>query len=181
MSDVVDTIVRLFEERGAGPYGEEVVTQLQHALQSAALAEEAQAGASLIAAALLHDIGHIMEEADTPSRGDSLDDAHEYRAHGWLREHFGQRVAEPVRLHVLAKRYLCSVDEGYVRKLSPTSHQSFLDQGGPMNAEEREAFEAEPAYEDALTLRRWDDQAKDPNGEPPALAHFVPYLREALI
>lgn len=182
MSEVVDTLVKVFEKHGSGRYGAEMVTQLQHALQTAMLAEAASAPQSLIVAALLHDVGHIFEDGVSENHGmeGNLDDRHEYRANVWLKRHFGTEVADPIRLHVQAKRYLCSKDADYVNALSPTSHQSYLDQGGPMSIEEMETFESEPEFQSALKLRRWDDQAKDPDQPTDSLEHFLPYLEGQL-
>jgi phosphonate degradation associated HDIG domain protein len=182
MSDIIDRILRTFDQRGDLAYGGEAVTQRQHALQAATLAAAEQAGPRLVAAALLHDIGHILDADELPAGTDTdLDDAHEERAYGWLLRHFGPPVADPVRLHVAAKRYLCTVDPAYAGKLSPTSHKSYLDQGGPMNAEERAAFEAEPHFEESLRLRRWDDLAKDPSMATLRIPAFRPALEQALL
>jgi phosphonate degradation associated HDIG domain protein len=182
MSNVVDTIVKVFTERGSGQYGAENVTQLQHALQTAQLAEEASAPPSLIVAALVHGIGHIFENSfsDSHDLDANLDDGHEHRANTWLKRHFGSKVADPVRLHVLAKRYLCTMGGDYVKALSPTSHKSFLDQGGRMSSAEVKAFEREPELRPALELRRWDDQSKNPDRVTPGLEHFRPFIEEAL-
>jgi phosphonate degradation associated HDIG domain protein len=182
MSDVIESILRTFDLRGDLAYGSEAVTQRQHALQSATLAAAEQADSRLVAAALLHDIGHILDAAELPHGIDTdLDDAHEERAYHWLLRHFGPAVADPVRLHVAAKRYLCTVDPGYAGKLSPTSFKSYLDQGGPMNPEERADFEAEPHFEPSLRLRRWDDLAKDPAMATRTIADFRPDLEQALL
>lgn len=181
MQSVIKTIIKTFEERGSGKYGKEDVTQLQHALQSAQLAEEDKAPAELIAAALLHDIGHIIESGDLPQHNDqNLDDKHEERAYDWLKEHFGNPVADPVRLHVVAKRYLCTKDQSYEKALSPTSFESYVDQGGKMNDDEIKTFESEPHYQEALRLRRWDDSAKDKSKETPDINHYTPYLEQCL-
>jgi phosphonate degradation associated HDIG domain protein len=181
MSPVIQTIITTFEERGNGKYGKEEVTQLQHALQSAQLAEDVQAPAELIAAALLHDIGHIIESGELPEHNEqNLDDLHEERAYEWLTAHFGRPVADPVRLHVVAKRYLCTKDQSYEKTLSPTSYKSYLDQGGQMNDEEIGTFEREPYHKEALRLRHWDDLAKDQTKSTPAIQHFVPYLEQCL-
>lgn len=181
MNDLIERITLAFEARGDLAYGSEAVTQRQHALQSAALAVEEGAAAPLVVAALLHDIGHILDTSELPKDdGQNLDDAHEERAYAWLLDHFGPRVADPVRLHVAAKRYLCTVDPGYAAKLSPTSYKSYLDQGGVMNPDERAAFEAEPHFKDALSLRRWDDLAKDPGRSTPPLAEFRGRIESAL-
>ena len=178
---MTQTIIDLFEKRGNERYGKEDVTQLQHALQCAALAQAEEAGAVLVTAALLHDIGHLMGEEHMPATTtENLDDGHEEKAHEWLNTLFGPEVADPVRLHVAAKRYLCTVDPSYSQKLSPTSYKSYLDQGGPMSDAERRAFEAEPHYQAALRLRHWDDQAKAPDLQTPEITAFVPYLEEVL-
>jgi len=182
MSDIIERILHLFELRGDLAYGSEAVTQGQHALQRASLAVAEQADPQLVAAALLHDIGHILDATELPAGiGADLDDAHEDLAFRWLLEHFGSRVADPVRLHVDAKRYLCTVDPAYADKLSPTSHKSYLDQGGPMNPEERAAFEAEPHFQESLRLRVWDDLAKEPSMATPRISAFRPALEQALL
>ncbi len=182
MSDVIERILHTFDLRGDLAYGTEAVTQRQHALQSATLAAAEQADSSLVTAALLHDIGHILDAAELPQGIDTdLDDAHEERAYQWLLRHFGPAVADPVRLHVAAKRYLCTLDPGYAEKLSPTSFKSYLDQGGPMNPGERADFEAEPHFEESLRLRRWDDLAKDPTMTTRTIAEFRPVLEQSLL
>lgn len=176
-SNVVEQIRAVYELRGQESYGVEEVTQLEHALQSAHWAEKSGAAPELIAAALLHDIGHILHSQAMPQEcSTNLDDRHEYRAFEWLREHFGLAVADPVRLHVAAKRYLCSVDPDYVHQLTPTSLKSFHDQGGIMSDEELAQFQAEPHFEAAIQVRRWDDLAKDSQAIPPDLKHYLPYL-----
>lgn len=179
--DVVTQIVEVFNQRGAENYGSEAVTQLEHAIQTALLALRDGAEDSLVAAALLHDIGHLLGNSPLPtSASQNYDDQHENRAYGWLREHFGLRVADPVRLHVAAKRYLCTVDPSYCDSLSPTSLKSFYDQGGVMNAMEKAAFEQEKYFQEALRLRRWDDEAKDPTIAVPSIDSFVDLLQLAL-
>lgn len=181
MDDAIKKIGDLFAARGNARYGSEPVSQLQHALQSAQLARESGAKSSQIVAALLHDIGHLWGDHDLPeSDASNLDDQHEYRANRWLREHFGPSVADPIRLHVLAKRYLCTVDPGYEARLSPVSRKSYYDQGGTMSEDEVAEFESEPSWQDALALRRWDDQAKDPNRDTPSWEDFLDEIESCL-
>jgi len=173
----IETVVRIFQERGSSRYGDEYVTQLEHAIQAACLAKESDANHTLVAAALLHDIGHIIFDQDLPESNDEdLNDFHEERAYQWLLSNFGRAVADPVRLHVLAKRYLCTVEPEYASSLSPTSLKSFHDQGGLMTNEELQSFRDEPFYQEALTLRRWDDLAKQENKVIPDIEHFAPLL-----
>ena len=120
-----------------------------------------------MAAALLHDIGHLRQETDT---------RHGEAGARWLSQWFGEAVTEPVRLHVPAKRYLCATEPGYFGLLSAESVRTLSLQGGPMTAEEAAAFEALPHAADAVAVRRWDDEAKDPAVTPPEFAHFAALL-----
>ena len=181
MNEVIKKIGEVYSTRGDERYGTEPVSQLQHALQAAQLAREAGAEPSQVVAALLHDIGHLWDHHEMPqSEAENLDDQHEYRANRWLREHFGSNVADPIRLHVRAKRYLCTVDPGYEEHLSPVSRKSFHDQGGAMSEDEVAEFESESSMEDALALRRWDDQAKEPNRVTPSLNDFKSEIEACL-
>ena len=176
----IDNIIRLFQERGESQYGGESVTQRQHALQCALLAEKESAPAALITAALLHDIGHLLHRlpADAPDRG--VDDSHEDLGCRFLKGLFGDSVAEPVRLHVPAKRFLCSTDSEYEGRLSQPSRVSLELQGGRMSDEEVADFKLNPFADDAVRLRRWDDEAKVVDLETPAIEHFLHYLETAL-
>jgi gamma-butyrobetaine dioxygenase len=168
-----ETIGELFAGTGArDPMGEPVPIG-EHMLQAGALAEAAGAAAALVAAALLHDIGHLLG-------GDDGEERHGASGARWLSQWFGDAVTEPVRLHVPAKRYLCAADPGYLALLSAESVRTLSMQGGPMTAAEVASFEALPFYGDAVAVGRWDDQAKDPAVTAPRFAHFVPLL-EALV
>src|SRR5580658_10836272 len=138
-----------------------------HMRQAGGLAEAAGADAPLVAAALLHDIGHLRQETDA---------RHGEAGARWLSQWFGEAVTEPVRLHVPAKRYLCAVEPGYFGLLSEESVRTLARQGGPMTSAEAAAFEALPHAPDAVSVRRWDDEAKDPAVTPPGFAHFAPLL-----
>lgn len=173
-------ILQLFRERGESQYGKEPVSQQEHALQAAYFAERAGADSPLIAACLLHDVGHLLHHLpdDAPEQG--IDDHHETLAGRWLERRFGPEVVEPVRLHVAAKRYLCTTDEAYLGELSPASVLSLKLQGGTMSAAEVEAFRLHPHCAAAVSLRRWDDAAKVPHLATPNLEHFAAHLDRAL-
>jgi [1-hydroxy-2-(trimethylamino)ethyl]phosphonate dioxygenase len=167
--------------RGAGPdYGSDRVTQLEHALQCATLAEEAGAASALIIAALLHDIGHLVHELPRNVARRGIDDRHEVRGRDWLGKWFAEDVTGPVRLHVDAKRYLCATDPGYRQILSPASAQSLALQGGPFPIALAEGFIGLPHAKAAVQLRRWDEAAKVPGRATPDLDHFRPYLEAHL-
>ncbi|MEQ8654685.1 MAG: phosphonate metabolism protein/1,5-bisphosphokinase (PRPP-forming) PhnN [Kiloniellales bacterium] len=167
----LEPLFSLLRDKGGARYGGEAVTQLQHALQAAHLAESAGASDAQIVAALLHDIGHMrIDDEGLAARG--RDGRHEEAGAAFLRLSFGPSVTEPVRLHVDAKRTLCAIDPNYVASLSPASLTSLRVQGGPYSPRDAEAFRAFPFAEEALALRRWDDLAKDPAATAPDLQHF---------
>lgn len=176
--DPLQHIEALFALHGHRPYEgarREPVTMLEHALQCAQLAEWADARTTLVIAALLHDIGHFI---GTDGIGDDEDDTHETRAVPLLVHAFGAAVAEPVRLHVAAKRYLVATDAAYAGTLSSASVHSLGLQGGPMTLDERTAFDALPHAGEALMLRRWDDMAKTPGKPTPPLAWYLTLMEE---
>ena len=156
----VDEVLALYERYGGGRYDEEI-SQLAHAEQTAALARAAGATDAVVAAALLHDVGHLLEVAERDGPRDrTIDHRHEAIGSAWLTPLFGPEVTAPIALHVRAKRYLCAVDRSYADVLSPGSTSSLERQGGPLDPSEVAAFERNRGWEGAVALRRWDDQAK---------------------
>ncbi|MFV0296242.1 MAG: HD domain-containing protein [Hyphomicrobiaceae bacterium] len=157
------TLARLFElleTHGNGRYGLSDVTQLDHALQSAALAADRLLGEEIVVAALFHDVGHLLADVDVSLADDGIDDRHEETSADMLEPIFGRAVSEPVRLHVAAKRYLCGSNPAYFEKLSQDSRTSLAVQGGPMTALEIAAFDRLDGRAAALALRIIDDEAK---------------------
>lgn len=178
--DPVASIAVLLEQKGSRRYGLAAVSQLQHALQAALLAEQMGADAALVTAALLHDVGHMVHGLGEDPAADGVDDRHEELGRAYLAGLFGPAVTEPVRLHVAAKRYLCATEADYFAKLSPDSVRSLALQGGPMSPKEVAAFDALPHAQAAVRLRRFDEGAKVANLPTPPVAHFLPYLRACL-
>jgi len=182
MSLTLPDIALLFQRHGHAQYTGEPVTQLEHALQTATLAERENASPALIAAALLHDLGHMLEDAsagydihDTPTAS-GIDDLHQYRILPFLRALFDEDVLAPIRLHVDAKRYLCAVEPAYFSSLSADSVRSLQLQGGVFDRKQADDFIAMPHAVDATRLRRWDDLAKTADLATPDYAHFARYL-----
>ena len=175
-----DQIRDLFSEQGHLAYGEGV-SELQHALQAASLAQKDNAPNSLIVAALLHDIGHLLHGLSEDVAEQGIDGHHERVGEKWLEKYFGPEISQPVRLHVEAKRYQCTVNSDYLAQLSPASAKSFILQGDKMNKDEVSAFEKNPFFKNALQLRTWDDNAKDPEMETPLLEHYLPLVKAALV
>lgn len=170
--EIVEEILRIFAQSGQSAYFGEDVTQTEHALQAAHLAEQAGASDALVVAALLHDIGHLVDDSPEDIAHQGVDARHEDNGAEWLRRYFGQNVTEPIRMHVDAKRYLCVVEPGYKAALSEASQLSLQLQGGAFTAEDVTAFEQNPFFRDAVVLRHWDDTAKIPNLPVPPLEHY---------
>ena len=176
MSLSISEIVQLLSSRATTWYGQEAVSQLEHALQCASLAEKSNESSETVVAALLHDLGHIVSPDrpnDMPTDTlPSKDDLHQFLALPFLRSLFPDAVLEPIKLHVDAKRYLCAVDPSYWADLSPASKHSLELQGGVFDEQQLRAFEDLPYYAEAVRLRRYDDLAKVPGHQTPDLAHF---------
>jgi len=166
--------------RGVAAYHGEPVTQTEHALQAADLAEREGAPDHLILAALLHDIGHLLDGQDEDLAPRGVDGQHEEAGYSWLTVYFGPEITEPIRLHVAAKRYLCALDPHYLASLSPASRLSLELQGGPMHVEERLKFESSSSSTEAIRLRFWDDTAKVLGLKVPGLEHYRDRLEAAI-
>lgn len=179
-SPVTNQLIALFESKGSSMYGGELVTQLEHALQTAALAVKEQAPSNLIVASLLHDVGHLLHELPETATDDGIDDIHEALAAKFLGEYFIDGVVEPVKLHVQAKRFLCAVELGYYESLSQASKASLSIQGGIMNDVEIENFQQNTFFRDAISLRKWDDMAKNPNQKCPQFNEYITYIEKSL-
>lgn len=171
-------IVALFEKRANQQYGREAVSQMEHALQCAGLAEKAGESDATIVAALLHDLGHLVAAETAGVVDDTLerDDLHQYIALPFLRGVLPDSVLEPIRLHVDAKRYLCGAEPSYWDTLSAASKHSLELQGGPFSEEQLNTFMLQPFAEEAVRLRRYDDLAKVPGKVTPSLAYFAAKL-----
>ena len=179
MQHSLTTLLDLYRQRGQAQYGGEAVSQLEHALQCAVLAEAAGQPAEMIAACLFHDLGHLVHHlGENPAR-QGIDDRHEDRAIPVLEKIFPAAVTIPIQLHVAAKRYLCAVDGDYWDALSAASKRSLELQGGAFSPVAAANFIQQPGAEQAVQLRRWDDLAKVPNLHTPDLEYFLPYVQKA--
>ncbi len=168
---MLEELTALFAGPGAEDYLGEEVTIGVHMRQAGALAQTSGAAPALVAAALLHDVGHLTGADDARHGAAGAD---------WLAGWFGPEVTEPVRLHVAAKRYLCTAEPGYFELLSAESVRTLAAQGGPMSTAEAAQFETHPYFADAVAVRRWDEAAKDTGVEPPGFGDFAELLRGLL-
>jgi phosphonate degradation associated HDIG domain protein len=174
-------ILAIFQSRGLAEYFGESVSMTEHALQAAYFAQAAGAQPALVVAALLHDIGHLLEDVPSDLADWTADAQHEQIGGCWLAKRFGPEVSEPVRLHVPAKRFLLATDAKYFAKLSPASVVTLKLQGGPMEAHEVAKFETERFYKDAVRVRQWDDQGKVAGLKTPDLGDYRTLIEELVI
>ncbi|MGA0555481.1 phosphonate degradation HD-domain oxygenase [Larkinella sp. VNQ87] len=175
-------ITELFEKHGSEDYYGEPVSQLEHMLQSGALAERAGADEETVIAAFLHDIGHLLP-SDVAE--DHMDDYgrvdHEKLGADWLRERgFSEKVAQLIEHHVNAKRYLTYKNPAYFNKLSEASLKTLEFQGGPMTSQEAAAFETNPYFRGILQVRGWDELAKETDADTPPVEHYLALCRQYL-
>lgn len=175
---VSEEILSLYGARGADAYFGESVSMIEHALQAAHFARRENAPRPLILAALLHDVGHLLEAVPDDVADWKIDARHEEIGARWLAARFPAEVSEPVRLHVPAKRYLCATDAGYFAMLSAASVATLKLQGGPMSARESAEFETKRFYQAAVRVRRCDDQGKQAGLKTAGLAEYAALIEE---
>lgn len=171
----METIEAIFARSGQDEYYGEPITQLEHALQCAQLAEHAGADTETIAAALLHDIGHLLPPEFAGGYMDGYGTVdHERLGADFLRERgFSEKVAQLIEHHVNAKRYLVYKKPEYFARLSEASLKTLEFQGGPMTADEATAFEKNPYFREILQVRGWDEQAKIPGLPTPDITYYL--------
>ncbi len=177
---IVPFLAEIFERRGAEEYLGEPVTIAEHMLQGAWLAESEGAGDELVAAALLHDIGHFTSEFGTYSPDDVEDKHHDDAGAEVLAPFFPLLVTECVRLHVAAKRYLCATDPTYFGKLSQASVHTLSLQGGPMSEKEVAGFRENPFHDEAVRVRIWDEGGKVAEMKTRAFRDYAPLLQRVV-
>lgn len=178
----ITSICQLLESKGSQRMPSGVVSLLDHALQTASLAERGGASSTLVCACLLHDIGHVLDEPIVPDTSSAVRPrGHGARAAAHLDKLFGAAVVDPIRLHVDAKRYLCYAHPGYALGLSADARRSLVVQGGAFTPDQARAFMQEPHAVDAVNLRLWDDQAHSIGSSTPTLSHYAVILRTCVL
>ena len=175
-------LCEIIDQRGSCSFYDEEITQLQHALQCATLAKENNESDKFITASLFHDLGHMLTGEDVNSH-DFLnnDKYHENVAASFLSKYFPEEVTYPIKMHVIAKRYLCSVQSDYYDGLSDGSKRSFKLQGGYLNKDAIRKLESHKYFEDAVRLRNYDDKAKIKGKKTEAISFFHPFIKKSYI
>ena len=179
-SNIVAFIGDIFTRRGADSYLGEQVTMSEHMLQGALLAEEAKADDLLIAAALLHDIGHYTNEFPEDALARGCNNYHDEAGAAILAPFFPNAITDCVRYHVEAKRFLCATDPGYFGRMSPASIHTLNLQGGPMNDAEVAEFRKRPHLGSIIQVRIWDDEGKVAGKVTPPFSYYAPLLERVI-
>ena len=176
---IVEYLINLLNVKGAElQYGGEGVSQLEHALQCADIAEQYNGSKEMITSALLHDIGHLLYEGKDPiDKG--VDAKHEELAADFLSQYLEPAITMPIRAHVDCKRYLVTKKKKYYNSLSEASKNSLVAQGGPFTIEEAGNFIKKPFMIEAIELRKFDDLAKVKNKKTPPMGHFKLYIEKS--
>jgi predicted HD phosphohydrolase len=180
--DVLNELSVWYDGKVGASLYDKVVTQREHALQCAKLAEDEGADESLIVACLLHDVGHLeLDEHAGNVEFLTEDLCHEEVGYKYMESRgFPNSVALPIKLHVPAKRWLCSTDDKYWGRLSDASKRSLEVQGGKMGDEEADIFAAKPFSKEAALLRSWDDRAKTASVSTKEFKEYIPMIRRVL-
>jgi predicted HD phosphohydrolase len=183
MTAMADRLLAALAGSRARRYGEEVVSELEHALQCAELAREGSADEELQLACLLHDVGRyaidqslVADTLEAARVGPNARGHHEVGA-DLLQPWVPERVAWCVRMHADAKRYLCAIEPPYLDHLSPASRHTLRFQGGVMSADAAARFAQHRWAGDAVALRRWDDEAKVVGKRTRSLDEWAPLVR----
>jgi len=178
--NIVEFIADIFLRRGADSYLGEAVSMSEHMLQGALLAENSRASKQMIAAILLHDIGHYTNEFPEDALENGIDNHHDTAGAAVLEAYFPPMVTDCVLHHVSAKRYLCAIDSDYFNGLSAASIHTLKLQGGPFNANEIAEFRSQPHLDEIVQVRIWDDLAKVKGVITPAFEHYAPVLQSVV-
>ncbi|MGB3513291.1 MAG: phosphonate degradation HD-domain oxygenase [Microcoleaceae cyanobacterium] len=181
MKPNLETIIKILSLKGDCKYTQESVTQLQHALQCATLAEACGASKELITACLFHDIGHLVHNLGEDGGNRRFNNHHEYLSVKYLKHLFGKAITEPILLHVEAKRYLCAIKPDYFSTLSPASQINLELQGGVFSPQTAAQFIHKPYAKEAVQLRMWDNQAKVIGKKTPDLKYFTKIVYQAMV
>ena len=156
--DIIEKIISNFKNNKSLYIGENV-TIAEHMIQSAMMAEKSKSKDNLVCSCLLHDYGHfILDDPDELVRNNQ-DGKHEDIGYEYLKRFFKKEVVEPIKHHVIAKRYLAR-DKKYFEKLSKASKVSMELQGGVLNDKDTESFKRKPYFKSSILLRKFDDAAK---------------------
>ena len=177
--NIIDKIISNFINNKSLYIGEKV-TISEHMIQTAMIAENAKSSNSLVCSCLLHDYGHfILENPDELVRK-KIDGKHEDIGYEYLKKFFNKEVVEPIKYHVLAKRYLAR-EKKYFNSLSEASKISLKLQGGVLNKDESKEFEKKDFFKNSIKLRKFDEVAKKTDIKMKSIVEYKDLLSSQLL
>ena len=177
--NILDKIISNFKNNKSLYIGEKL-TISEHMIQSAMLAEKAKCNDDLICSCLLHDYGHFLIESPDNLVRNNKDGEHESIGYEYLKKFFNKEIVEPIKYHVLAKRYLVRKKK-YFNLLSKASKISLKLQGGPLNDQESKEFEKKKYFKNSVLVRKFDEAAKKTNIKIKSIDSYKPLLNSKLI
>ena len=176
---IIDKIISNFINNKSLYIGEKI-TMSEHMIQSAMLAEKSKSNDDLICSCLLHDYGHfIIDDPDELVKNDK-DGYHESIGYEYLKSFFKKEIVEPIKYHVLAKRYLAR-NKKYYNLLSDASKISLKLQGGILNKKESNEFEKMSFFKNTIKLRKFDELAKKTNIKIKSINDYKDLLSSQLL
>ena len=177
--DIIEKIISNFKNNKSLYIGENV-TIAEHMIQSAMVAEKTKSKDSLICSCLLHDYGHFIVDDPDELVKNNQDGKHEDIGYEYLKKFFKKDIVEPIKHHVLAKRYLAR-EKNYYNKLSEASKISLKLQGGVLSNKEAKLFEKDEFFKDSIKLRKFDEAAKKIGVNIKDISEYKNLLKSSLI
>tara|TARA_Y100001954_G_C15568284_1_gene482158 strand:- start:93 stop:629 length:537 start_codon:yes stop_codon:yes gene_type:complete len=176
---IIEKIISNFKNNKSLYIGEDV-TIAEHMIQSAMVAEKSKSKNNLICSCLLHDYGHFIVDDPDELVKQNQDGKHEDIGYEYLKKFFKKDIVEPIKYHVLAKRYLAR-DQKYYNKLSNASRISLNLQGGVLKTKEAKIFEQDKFFKDSIKLRKFDEAAKKIGIKIKDISEYKTLLESSLI
>jgi predicted HD phosphohydrolase len=176
---ILDKIISNFKNNKSLYIGEKI-TMSDHMIQSAMMAEKSKSKDNLVCSCLLHDYGHFILDDPDELVKKNQDGKHEDIGYEYLKNFFKKEVVEPIKYHVLAKRYLAR-NKKYYNRLSGASITSLNLQGGLLNSKEAKLFEEEKFFKESIKLRKFDEAAKKVDIKIKDISEYKNLLKTSLI
>mgnify|MGYP001208672809 FL=1 len=176
---ILDKIISNFKNNKSLYIGEKL-TMSEHMIQSAMLAEKAKCNDNLVCSCLLHDYGHFIIEDPYSLVNNNKDGEHEAIGYEYLKKFFNKEIVEPIKYHVLAKRYLAR-NKKYFNFLSEASKKSLKLQGGILNDDESKEFKKKKYFKNSILVRKFDEAAKKTNIKIKSIDNYKSLLKSKLI
>ena len=176
---ILDKIISNFKNNKSLYIGEKL-TMSDHMIQSAMLAEKSKSNDDIICSCLLHGYGHFLIENPDNLVKINKDGEHEAIGYEYLKKFFKKEIVEPIKHHVLAKRYLAR-NKKYFNFLSEASKISLKLQGGVLNDRESNEFKKKKYFKNSILVRKFDEAAKKTNIKMKSIDSYTSLLKSKLL